>query len=152
MKLIKLALATAAVVALQAGAAAADTPQEEANKKVAIAMYNASLNGKNWEETLKYIGPTYKQHNLGAPDGIEGFHAHIENLKKNFPLNHGDIKHVMASGDLVALHIHVKRKPEDRGMAIVDIFRIKDGKVVEHWDVVQQIPEPEKWQNQNGMF
>jgi predicted SnoaL-like aldol condensation-catalyzing enzyme len=152
MKRTPIVLAAAAASLLFAGAAMADTPQEEANKKVAIDMYNASLNGKDWEKTLKFIGPTYKQHNLGAPDGIEGFKAHIENLKKNFPQNHGDIKHVMASGDLVALHIHVKRKPEDRGMAIVDIFRIKDGKVVEHWDVVQQIPDPEKWQNQNGMF
>lgn len=150
--MIRKTLALAAASLLFAGAAAADTPQEEANKKVVIAMYNASLNGKNWEETLKYIGPEYKQHNLGAPDGIAGFKAHIENLKKNFPQNHGDIKHVLASGDMVALHIHVKRKPEDRGMAIVDLFRVKNGRVVEHWDVVQQIPDPEKWQNQNGMF
>ena len=148
----RLALIAAAAASMLAGAALADTPQEEANKKVAIDMYNASLNGKDWEKTLKFLGPTYKQHNLGAPDGIEGFHAHIENLRKNFPLNHGEIVHVMASGDLVALHVHVKRKPEDLGMAIVDIFRIKDGKVVEHWDVVQQIPDPAKWQNQNGMF
>jgi predicted SnoaL-like aldol condensation-catalyzing enzyme len=125
---------------------------EERNKQIAIAFYNAALNEKNWEKTKGFIGNRYVQHNLGAIDGPEGLKAHIEFLKKDFPNNHGEIKHALADGDLVALHIHNRRSPEIRGNAVVDIFRIENGKVVEHWDVVQAIPEPEKAKNQNTMF
>ena len=55
-------------------------------------------------------------------------------------------------GDLVALHVHNRRSPELRGNAVVDIFRIENGKVVEHWDVVQAIPDPDKAKNKNSMF
>ncbi|MCP5146088.1 MAG: ester cyclase [Gammaproteobacteria bacterium] len=135
-------------------AAAADDQQalEERNKQIAIEFYNAALNEKDWEKTRSMIGDRYVQHNLNAADGPEGLHAHIEFLKKDFPNNRGDIKHALADGDLVALHIHNRRSPEMRGNAVVDIFRIENGKVVEHWDVVQAIPEPAKAKNDNTMF
>ena len=125
---------------------------EERNKQIAIEFYNAALNEKNWEKTKSFIGNRYVQHNLGAIDGPEGLKAHIEYLKKEFPNNHGEIKHALADGDLVALHVHNQRSPELRGNAVVDLFRIENGKVVEHWDVVQAIPEPEKAKNKNTMF
>jgi len=125
---------------------------EEQNKKIAIEFYNAALNEKNWEKTKSFIGNRYVQHNLHAADGPEGLKAHIEFLKRDFPKNHGEIKHVLADGDLVALHIHNRRSPEIRGFAVVDIFRIENGKVVEHWDVVQSIPDPKDAMNQNTMF
>jgi predicted SnoaL-like aldol condensation-catalyzing enzyme len=151
-----------AVCSLQL-AASAQTPQtpaaaldaaarEEANKATAIAFYNAALNEKDWDKASKFIGSRYVQHNPAAVDGVEGIKAHVENLKKNFPLNHGEIKRVIAEGDLVALHIHVKRSPDVLGFAVVDIFRIENGKVVEHWDVVQRIPEPKDVKNSNTMF
>jgi|GEM_PF-142102 len=151
MKKIQLAAAViGAVSALAFGAAHADTPQEEANKKIVREFYNASLNEKNWEKTVTFIGNRYIQHNPNAASGPEGFKAHIDNLKKNFPQNHGEIKRMFATDDLVAIHVHVKRKPEDRGYAVVDMFRLENGKVVEHWDVVQTIPE--KALNDNTMF
>ena len=61
-------------------------------------------------------------------------------------------EHALADGDLVALHVHNRRSPELRGNAVVDIFRIENGKVVEHWDVVQAIPDPDKAKNKNSMF
>ena len=156
-----LAIASA-VCALQLGAVA-QTPKEapkaaiteateEANKAVVIAFYNAALNEKDWEKASKFIGPRYVQHNQAAVDGPEGIKAHIENLKANFPLNHGEIKRALADGDLVALHIHVKRSPDVLGFAVVDLFRVENGKVVEHWDVVQRIPEPKDVKNSNTMF
>jgi predicted SnoaL-like aldol condensation-catalyzing enzyme len=151
-----------AVFALQLGATACTTTapeatanaeaSEEANKAIVIAFYNAALNEKNWEKASKFIGPRYVQHNQAAVDGPEGIKAHIENLKTNFPLNHGDIKRALADGDLVALHIHVKRSPDVLGFAVVDLFRVENGKVVEHWDVVQSIPEPKNVKNSNTMF
>lgn len=133
-------------------AAVATEATEEANKAIVIAFYNAALNEKDWEKASKFIGPRYVQHNQAAVDGPEGIKAHIENLKANFPLNHGEIKRALADGDLVALHIHVKRSPDVLGFAVVDLFRVENGKVVEHWDVVQRIPEPKDVKNSNTMF
>jgi predicted SnoaL-like aldol condensation-catalyzing enzyme len=140
--------ATASSTAIVDAAAA----RAEANKAVAIAFYNAALNDKDWEATEKMIGSHYTQHNPAAVDGIEGIKAHVAMLKEKFPLNHGDIKRVFVDGDIVVLHIHSKRTPESLGNAIVDIFRIEDGKVVEHWDVVQRVPEAKDAQNTNTMF
>ena len=146
-----LALCTA-FMAVPAYCADGQKAVEERNKQIAIEFYNAALNEKNWEKTRSMIGNRYVQHNLGAIDGPEGLKAHIEYLKKEFPNNHGEIKHALADGDLVALHVHNQRSPELRGNAVVDLFRIENGKVVEHWDVVQAIPEPEKAKNKNTMF
>lgn len=125
---------------------------EARNKQIAIEFYNAALNEKNWEKTRSMIGNRYVQHNLNAIDGPEGLKAHIEFLKREFPNNRGEIKRALADGDLVALHVHNRRSPELRGNAVVDIFRIENGKVVEHWDVVQAIPDPDKAKNMNTMF
>jgi predicted SnoaL-like aldol condensation-catalyzing enzyme len=123
---------------------------EAKNAQIAIEFYNAALNEKDWEKTKSFMGDMYIQHNPHAKDGYEGLHDHVEMLKEKFPKNHGEIKHVLADGDLVALHVHSKRTPESLGNAVVDIFRLKNGKVVEHWDVVQAVPEESL--NDNTMF
>jgi predicted SnoaL-like aldol condensation-catalyzing enzyme len=125
---------------------------EERNKQIAIEFYNAALNEKNWEKARKFIGNRYVQHNLAAVDGPEGLRAHIEFLKREHPQNRGEIKRALADGDLVALHIHNRRSPDIRGNAVVDIFRLENGKVVEHWDVVQPVPDPANAKNPNTMF
>jgi predicted SnoaL-like aldol condensation-catalyzing enzyme len=61
-----------------------------------------------------------------------------------------DIKRVIAEGDLVVSHLLINMAPENRGMAGVDTFRLQDGKIVEHWDVLQ--PVPERAANDNTMF
>ncbi|PYO28819.1 MAG: hypothetical protein DMD86_15735 [Candidatus Rokuibacteriota bacterium] len=71
-------------------------------------------------------------------------------LREKFPNAKSEIKRVFADADYVILHVHSVREPGARGSAIVDIFKLENGKVVEHWDVVQSIPE--KAANQNGMF
>jgi predicted SnoaL-like aldol condensation-catalyzing enzyme len=141
-------------IATESTAPAADPSAAKAgaNKAVAIAFYNAALNDKDWDAASKLIGEHYTQHNPAAVDGIEGIKAHVAMLKEKFPLNHGDIKRVVVDGDIVVLHVHSKRTPESLGNAIVDIFRIEDGKVVEHWDVVQRVPEAKEVKNTNTMF
>lgn len=123
---------------------------EERNKQLVIEFYNAALNEKDWEKARQYIGNRYVQHNLNAVDGPEGLKAHIAYLKREFPQNRGEIKRALADGDLVALHIHNRRSPEVRGNAVVDIFRVENGKVAEHWDVIQSLPENSR--NPNGPF
>jgi predicted SnoaL-like aldol condensation-catalyzing enzyme len=80
----------------------------------------------------------------------EGFRAFLGFLREKFPDSHSEIKQVFADGDYVILHVHSVREKGSRGRAIVDIFKLEDGKIVEHWDVVQDIPE--KSANSNGMF
>jgi len=122
----------------------------EANKKTVLEFYEAGLNKKDFEMASKYFGPKYIQHNPGAPDGTEGFRSFINFLKEKFPNSHSEIKKVFADGDFVILHVHSVREPGTRGRAIVDIFRLENGKIVEHWDVAQDIPE--KMPHNNGMF
>ncbi len=141
-----------AVVALVAAAvpAAADDPKLEANKKAVVEFYDKAINQKDFEAAAKYFGPKYVQHNPTAPDGIEGFKAFLLFLREKFPQSRSEIKRVFAEGDFVILHVHSMREPNTRGAAIVDIFRLENGKIVEHWDVRQEVPE--KTANANGMF
>ncbi|WP_245200189.1 nuclear transport factor 2 family protein [Herbaspirillum sp. LeCh32-8] len=139
-------------MSLTAGVAhAGNTAQEEANKKAVVAFYDMGLNQKKAQEAIdKYVGKQYKQHNPGAADGPEGFVKFIHFLKEKYPQSHSEIKQVFADGDFVILHVHAVREPGTRGSAIIDIFRLDNGKIVEHWDVVQPIPD--KTANDNGMF
>ena len=149
MTLTRIAL-VAGLLALVTPAAAGNTPQEEANKKVVVEFYEKALNEKDFEAASKYFGPRYTQHNPNAPDGPEGLKAFLQFLKEKFPGSRSEIKRAFADGDYVILHVHAVREPGTRGNAIVDIFKLENGKIVEHWDVVQPIPE--KAANTNGMF
>ncbi len=129
--------------------ATAGNSQLESNKATAVAFYDAAINQKDYEAAAAYLGPQYKQPNPTAADGAEGLKGFIEFLKTRFPNQKGENKRVIAEGDLVALHVHSTRDDGTPGRAIVDIFRVQNGKVVEHWDVIQDIPE--KPANNNGM-
>jgi len=122
----------------------------EANKKIVVDFYEKGLNQKDYDAAAKYFGPRYIQHNPGAANGPEGFKRLVTFLKEKFPNSHSEIKQVIAEGDLVVLHVHSKREPTDRGRAIVDIFKVENGKIVEHWDVIQDIPATSA--NDNTMF
>ncbi|HVG51108.1 MAG TPA: ester cyclase [Xanthobacteraceae bacterium] len=145
-------IALTVFAAMLAGDRAASAADLAANKKTVAEFYDAVLNKKDIELAKKYIGEAgYKQHNPTAPDGIEGLTGFVNFLKDKFPNNKSEIKRIIAEGDLVVVHVHAVREPGTRGNAIIDIFRLDDkGKVVEHWDVVQPIPENP--QNKNGMF
>ena len=151
MRISKPLLAVFAVVAiaLTSLSHAADA-LGESNKKIVLAFYDAALVKKDADAAVSYLGDRYVQHNPLAPDGPEGLRGLIKFLKERFPMRTSDIKRVLADGDLVILHVHAKANPEDRGNAIVDIFRLENGKIVEHWDVIQAVPE--KAANNNTMF
>jgi predicted SnoaL-like aldol condensation-catalyzing enzyme len=143
------AFALAAALLLVATPAFAGA-QQEANKKTVIAFYEAGLNQKDFAKAAQYFGPRYIQHNPNAADGPEGFKRFVEFLREKFPQSHSEIKQVFADGDYVILHVHAVREPDTRGNAIIDIFRLENGKIVEHWDVVQPIPDHAA--NANSMF
>jgi predicted SnoaL-like aldol condensation-catalyzing enzyme len=123
----------------------------ERNKQAAAEYVDLAFNqGKPEEATERYQGPMYIQHNPMAADGAEPFIGFVKHLKSEHPESRYEIKRMIAEGDLVAIHAHVTNSPEDRGVAVVDILRFEDGKAVEHWDVIQPIPETAA--NDNTMF
>jgi predicted SnoaL-like aldol condensation-catalyzing enzyme len=123
----------------------------EQNKQTALAFVNAAFNEKKPAEAVEnYGGSHYIQHNPQAPDGFEAFIQFVEGFVNQFPQLSYEIKRIVAEGDLVALHSLLKTSPEDRGTAVADFFRLEAGKVVEHWDVLQPIPESAA--NEHPMF
>ena len=98
----------------------------------------------------KYLGPHYRQHNPGAADGPEPFIGTVKRFAQTYPDFRMEAKRIIAEGNYVVLHSHLILKPGDRGTAVVDIFRLENGKIVEHWDVVQEVPETSA--NNNTMF
>lgn len=138
---------------VSSAALACNSACQERNKRNVVEFYNKAINDKDYAAAEKYIGATYIQHNPLAADGKEGLKNFLDFAKKNMASFHADIKRVFADGNYVILHVHATRGPDDRGMAVMDIFRLDNkGKVVEHWDVAQPIPPPDKTANQNGMF
>ena len=150
MRTIIIGLAIAALSLGASPAAATDAATLEANKRAVTEFYEKALNQKDVDAASKYIGSRYTQHNPTAPDGPEGFKAFLGFLREKFPDSHSEIKQVFADGDFVILHVHAVREKGSRGRAIVDIFKLENGKIVEHWDVIQDVPE--KAANDNTMF
>jgi len=124
--------------------------QEEQNKMTVVEFYEKAINQKDFEAASKYMGPRYTQHNPNAADGAAGLQAFLQFLRERYPKSHSEIRRVFADRDYVILHVHAIREPGTRGSAIVDIFRLENNRIVEHWDVNQEIPE--KAANTNGMF
>jgi len=122
---------------------------QEKNKEIVKTFYDLIINKKDYEAAKPYIGKRYKQHNPLVKDYPEGLREFIGFLKENFPEARSEIKRVIAEDDYVVLHVHSIRD-KDLERAIIEIFRLEDGKIEEHWDVIQQIPETSA--NPNGMF
>jgi predicted SnoaL-like aldol condensation-catalyzing enzyme len=123
----------------------------EYNKQVTVAFWNQVFAEHDPAGAVaRYVGATYTQHN---PDTADGPAAFIESMTATFaraPGLRAEIKRVIAEGDLVVIHNHVMNGAGDRGLAGFDAFRLKDGKIVEHWDARQPIPE--RLANSNTMF
>jgi predicted SnoaL-like aldol condensation-catalyzing enzyme len=120
------------------------------NKQLVLEFYKKLIGEKDFEAARAYMGDDYRQHAPYAADGHAGVAEWVRNFKEAFPEHHYEVKRIIAEGDLVVLHLHGKSGPHPFGESVVDIFRIQDGKVVEHWDVIQPIPESAD--NANTMF
>ena len=121
------------------------------NKRNAIKFYEMAFNDcKPAEAVKRYVGSRYIQHNPDVEDGKQAFIEYFDQMAEEFPGKKVIINKAIAEGNLVALHC-LQKWPGDDDYASIDIFRFdEDGKIVEHWDVLQKIPN--QMAHNNGMF
>lgn len=124
---------------------------EERNRRNAVAFYDLLFNqAKPREAVERYVGDVYRQHNPFGADGKEALIEYFEWMARDHPGKVVEFKRVFADGDHVILHCH-QRWPHDPDYAGIDIFRFDaNGRIVEHWDVLQVVPESSA--NDNTMF
>ncbi|KHS47024.1 nuclear transport factor 2 family protein [Novosphingobium subterraneum] len=142
MRRVLLAIATVAL--LGNGPAAAD------NRRIIedfARMFYVERDVRQAFET--YVAPDYIQHNPGVPDGREAAIALLQPMFSDRNRSF-EVRRILVDGDLAAIHIFARPDPAARGAAVADFYRLKDGKIVEHWDVIQPIPE--KSANAHPMF
>jgi len=122
----------------------------EANRRAVVAYYQMAFKGDPERATTEYVGDRYIQHNPEAENGPEAFIGFVHYLRNEYPELRLEIKRVIAEGDLVATHSNLILKPGEPGRALADFFRLEDGKVVEHWDVIQDVSDHSA--HADGMF
>ncbi|MBZ0114881.1 MAG: nuclear transport factor 2 family protein [Thermoanaerobaculia bacterium] len=112
----------------------------EANKRSAIAFYRTAYLGDPAAAVEKYVGADYIQHNPAVEDGKQGFIDYFTEMAVQYPGKQIEFVRAVAEGDLVALHTH-QQWPGDDEYVTMDFFRFDaDGKIVEHWDAIQEVP------------
>lgn len=123
---------------------------EQKNKEIAETFWNEVFNKHNPEVIKTMVSEDYEQHNPDYATGRDAFYNAISGYLQSAPESSAVIDNIGADGDYVYIHNHPKENANDRGQAAVDIFKIIDGKIVAHWDVLQNVPETA--QNTNTMF
>jgi predicted SnoaL-like aldol condensation-catalyzing enzyme len=126
------------------------TPEEQRNLDHVLGLFRDVLQPLDSSQVDRYIAPGYIQHSQMAEPGRDSLKRFLDHIKGVNPNGTQTLKRSFADGDHVILHYHVERWPGDPGFAVIDIFRLEDGMIMEHWDVVQDVPTGGP--NPNSMF
>ncbi len=143
------AIISAAPLSVLAETSERDLATEEANRALVVEFYDQFFNEHNIAAS-DVIAEDYIQHNPNVPDGKAPLVSFFSGYFAENPESRARIVRSAADGDLVWLHVQSTNGEEDLGEAVVDIFRVEDGMIVEHWDVIQ--PVPSEAANSNTMF
>jgi predicted SnoaL-like aldol condensation-catalyzing enzyme len=120
------------------------------NRDIAVSFLKVASEGNVEEAYSKFVGEGFRHHNPFFEGSAASLQAGMEENARQNPEKVLEVKRVIAEGDFVVTHSHVRQKPSDRGAAVVHIFRFGNGRIVELWDLGQ--PVPEQSPNQYGMF
>ncbi|WP_370970670.1 nuclear transport factor 2 family protein [Amycolatopsis sp. cg9] len=112
------------------------------NKEVVLGFLRVAFEEKRPVEAFEsYVGEGYVQHNPHAPGSAAESARYLARFVREFPELRLEVKRVVAEDDLVCTHSLMRLTPDARGSAIADVMRVREGRIVEHWDVVQEVPE-----------
>jgi predicted SnoaL-like aldol condensation-catalyzing enzyme len=123
---------------------------EAANVQTVRDFYAAMLGARDYKLAERYLGPEYVQHAVGLADGKAGVERRIAEISEQFPNITYEIKHTIADGNIVTIMTNIIRTPSTLGLALFHIYRLNDGKIVEHWETWQDVPTESA--NSNGIF
>jgi predicted SnoaL-like aldol condensation-catalyzing enzyme len=118
----------------------ARTAEEQRRLDMVLEMYREVLIPFDSSKVDRYISPDYLQHSSLAPPGRDALKEFLDFIRKQSPDATTDIKRAFVDGDHVICHTHVVRHQGDPGLAVVDIFRVSGDYIVEHWDVLMEVP------------
>jgi len=127
-----------------------DTDLSRRHKATGQRFYDVVFHERRASAAVEFIRDDYVQHSPYLADGREPFIDYFGTLFAEYPNSRMDVKRLVAEGDYVVVHSHFTRWPSDRGTAIVDIYRLEDGRLAEHWEVTEEVPE--RAANRNTVF
>ena len=132
-------LSAAPQIAIAQGAHHARHP---GNREIVTSFVNLFYTqGRVREAFMTYVAPNYIQHNPIAQDGRDAAIAALEPFFASQPHAIREVQRIIVDGNFAAVHVRLRQNPQDRGFAVVDILRLENGMIVEHWDVIQAVPE-----------
>lgn len=114
--------------------------QEQQTLDFVLEMYHKVLIAMDSSQVDRYFPPDYIQHSSLAPPGLSALKAFLDKVRVESPEARQEIKRAFVDGDYVVVHTHVIRWPGDPGLAAADFFRVENGRIAEHWDVIQDVP------------
>jgi predicted SnoaL-like aldol condensation-catalyzing enzyme len=116
------------------------SPEQRAMAKLVMNFYGKVFNQRDFHAGRLLIADNYRQHDPQAEDGPEGLRRFLEKMTQENPGFRIEFKRLFVDNDHVVVHCVVVRYPGDQGLAVLDLFRVENGKIAEHWDVIQEIP------------
>ncbi len=128
------------MIDMSKNSATSRTEQEQRNLDHVLGLFRNVLVPLDADQVDRYISPDYIQHSPMAAPGRDNLKAFLRTVRAASPNASQRLLRAFVDGDHVILHYHVKRDPQDRGFVVMDIFRLTNGMVIEHWDCVQDVP------------